>query len=273
MTINKDVEPVLAARRYLYTLFQSLFGNEPSCEQFAAIDPALIEEALTIALEADLARPTEPGEPGECAEPGEPSECAEPGEPGECAEPGGPGESDRPAEPAASITDFIELLAQYKTQPEALKSEYTRLFIGPGKLAAPPWESVYRTKERSLFTRITLEVRSFYRSQGFIPELYPSVADDHISLEFDFLARLAAAALDAYILEAQAEPSGTDCQEALAASRDFLREHLLTWFDEYVGDLQAQQEARFYPHTALIAKLFVEADAKWLEGMLNLKEI
>lgn len=30
------------------------------------------------------------------------------------------------------------------------KSEYTRLFIGPDKLAAPPWESVYRTGERAV---------------------------------------------------------------------------------------------------------------------------
>ena len=39
----------------------------------------------------------------------------------------------------------------------------------------PPWESVYRGKQEFLFTDITLEVRDFYCSQGYLPQGYPHV--------------------------------------------------------------------------------------------------
>src|SRR5690606_18008417 len=42
---------------------------------------------------------------------------------------------------------------------EALRWDYTRLFIGPDRLPAPPWESAYLTEERLLFQEPTLEVR------------------------------------------------------------------------------------------------------------------
>ena len=87
---------------------------------------------------------------------------------------------------ADELSEAIEIAS---TDLEKLKGEYTRLFIGPNELPAPLWESVYVTKERILFHRRTLEVRNFYRSEGLIPQMYPSVADDHIALELDFSAR------------------------------------------------------------------------------------
>ena len=44
---------------------------------------------------------------------------------------------------------------------DAARSEYTRLFLGPDKLIAPPWESCYTAKERALFQESTLHVRSW----------------------------------------------------------------------------------------------------------------
>lgn len=47
--------------------------------------------------------------------------------------------------------------------PDGLCSAYTKLFIGPAKLPAPPWESVYATGEPLLFQESTLAVRDAYR--------------------------------------------------------------------------------------------------------------
>ena len=52
---------------------------------------------------------------------------------------------------------------------EALRWDYTRLFIGPDRLPAPPWESAYLTEERLLFQEPTLEVRRAYRKYGLLP--------------------------------------------------------------------------------------------------------
>ena len=53
------------------------------------------------------------------------------------------------------------------------RSEFTRLFIGPIKLVAPAWESMYVGKESMLFSESTLAVRRFYQRYGLQPEGYP----------------------------------------------------------------------------------------------------
>ena len=52
---------------------------------------------------------------------------------------------------------------------DQLKSEYTKLLVGPGKMIAYPWESVYLGKENLLFQESTLRVRQFYRKYGYHP--------------------------------------------------------------------------------------------------------
>ena len=71
---------------------------------------------------------------------------------------------------------------------DAIRSEYTRLFLGPDKLIAPPWESCYTSKERALFQESTLHVRSWYQQYSYVPAGYPTHPDDHISLMMHFLA-------------------------------------------------------------------------------------
>lgn len=116
-----------------------------------------------------------------------------------------------------------------------LGNEYTRLFIGPDHLPAPPWESVYVTGKPQLFQETTLSVRTAYRAAGYLPKCFPRVADDHIALELNFMAAMAAQALEA----------GLACQEAsaidaLARQRRFLDEHMLRWIPSFAETLCEQ---------------------------------
>jgi len=113
-----------------------------------------------------------------------------------------------------------------------------------------------------LFQRSTLEVRNFYRSQGFIPAEYPHVADDHLAIELDFMAQLALRMLEA----AQANDEEV-YKNSLVASREFLDEHLLKWVPQYVVDLQEEQ-AVFYPLVVRALQLFLQKDAGLLRAIL-----
>ncbi|HSO27591.1 MAG TPA: molecular chaperone TorD family protein, partial [Anaerolineales bacterium] len=73
----------------------------------------------------------------------------------------------------------------------ALEGDYNRLFVGPAKVLAPPWESVYLTKERLIFQEQTLQVRGWFRRFGLEVENLYHEPDDHIGLELLFLAHLA----------------------------------------------------------------------------------
>lgn len=213
----------LTGRTYLYSIFHSLLGFEPTNETLAAWSNETTEQALGLFL--PIERPAEM--------------------------------VDREAESA---------FQQDREDPlDQVKNEYTRLFVGPSDLVAPPWESVYMTSERLLFQESTLAVRDAYRSEGFIPAEYPHVADDHIALELDFMARLALRAQDAYERKNESEAVA-----ALKSSESFLSEHLLQWVPLYLAGIRRAANARFYPVVVGRLSKFVAFDKALVEEALSL---
>ena len=143
--------------------------------------------------------------------------------------------------------------------PKRLRSEYTRLFLGPEKLPAPPWESVYVTGEPLLFQESTLAVREAYRRSGYACVGYPREADDHVAIELDFMATLASKTC---------ETMGDD-RDVLAAQLTFLEEHLLVWLDSFSERLGAcGTVSAFYPSFARLAALVCRRDAEVLKELL-----
>jgi TorA maturation chaperone TorD len=233
----EQTEGILAARRYLYALFQSLFGAEPSMEQFRAISLSLVREAFAILWEGDALT------------------------------------ANNVANAPATTTDFLTVLDGASKNPKSLSAEYTQVLVGPNKLPAPPWESVYVTGERVIFQRSTLKIRNFYRSQGFIPQLYPKVADDHIALELDFLRLLAERTLGAWHGEDREDKAGRDeYVESLQAGGDFLTEHLLQWIDRFARDLALSGKSAFYSTFALTLVLFANRDRELIPKLLQERE-
>lgn len=140
-----------------------------------------------------------------------------------------------------------------------LRSEYTRLFLGPEKLPAPPWESVYVNGEPLLFQESTLAVRDAYRRAGYLAAGYPREADDHVAIELDFMATLASKSCEAAVLD----------REALAVQLAFLEEHLLVWMDSFAERLCAcDTVSGFYPSFARLAALVCRRDAEVLKELL-----
>lgn len=161
-------------------------------------------------------------------------------------------------EAPATILDAIKGAQAGERQREALSSEYTKTLVGPGKLPAAPWESVQVSGDDSLFSLTTLDVRNAYRAQGFLPQEYPRVADDHVALECAFLAALALRAL-----EAHEQKRGDERAKALQASRSFLETHLLKWIDGYAAQL-AESSCTVYASVAAALAAFAHADLERL---------
>lgn len=142
---------------------------------------------------------------------------------------------------------------------EALKSDYTRLFIGPGKLPAPPWESVYVSGEDLLFQPSTLEVRDAYRKAGYQATGYPHEADDHLATELGFMEALAK--------DSQAAYDANDSEKLrllLSQQTMFLAQHLNVWLPQFVERLlntESPKFGEFYPRFAVLARELCAADA------------
>ena len=138
---------------------------------------------------------------------------------------------------------------------DKVRSEYTRLFIGPTKLPAPPWESVYVTKDRLIFQESTLKVRQCYLKYNFVPINYRSEPDDHIALELDFMFNLSNLAVSAFNNE-----NPNEARDILLDQKAFLEEHLLVWVPQFVSDLEAATSHPLYSGMASILIEFLKAD-------------
>ncbi|HIW75870.1 MULTISPECIES: TorD/DmsD family molecular chaperone [Gordonibacter] len=145
------------------------------------------------------------------------------------------------------------------------RSEYRRLFEGPAELPAPPWESVYTSNKRLLMQPTTLDVRNAYRAHGFIPECYPRVPDDHIALELDFLATLAARAQEAYD-----QGDKEYCQKLLESSHTFIADHVGIWVNDFAQDVATKGHSDYYEGVTHTLAAFIAADAKALERARSL---
>lgn len=162
---------------------------------------------------------------------------------------------------AVSVDELEEALKKVDDVSH-MTSLYTHIFIGPDELSAPPWESVYMSKEGLLFQQCTLDVRRAYQEEGLIPDGYPHVADDHVALECCFMAKLGIRAhgfLD--------EGRWNEAVSILNVSREFLADHMARWVPQYASRMQEDANASIYGKMATWLAEFVTADMLFLGQM------
>ncbi len=146
------------------------------------------------------------------------------------------------AEENAGLDQLRQFSTQWDSaQLEDLRRDHSRLFVGPNRLLAPPWESVYRSSEHLIFERQTFEVRQQYQHYGMETRRSNVEPDDHIGLELRFMAHLNGLALFAI------DKGDTNLIiEAVEATGRFLTEHLLQWSPEFLGLVMKSANTVYY---------------------------
>ena len=184
--------------------------------------------------------------------------------------------SEEPAEQAAilagddsRLVDLAQRLAGAadETNLSQLASEYTRLFEGPGKLPAPPWESVYVADGDLLFQESTLQVREAYKEAGFKAAGYPHEADDQVATELSFVSALIQGTREA--IEAD---NAQRAQAYLIAQQKFLDRHLNQWLTPFAERLNTQAPSStspFYPLAAYFAAELCVSDKAAVQDLLS----
>jgi TorA maturation chaperone TorD len=117
-----------------------------------------------------------------------------------------------------------------------LRTEYTRLFIGPAGPPCPPYESVYRDGEDPdelgpVRGPSTMAVTRWYREFGVHPAPDHPDLPDHVATELEFAAYLAEAGFEDRLDQ-------------------FLDEHLAVWTDEFLTGVEAETREPFYASLA-----------------------
>ncbi|WP_316569924.1 molecular chaperone TorD family protein [Neobacillus sp. YIM B06451] len=157
----------------------------------------------------------------------------------------------------------VELKDFFKGDP-CLKREtveYSRLFIGPGTLPAPPWESFYRSREQMLFDDVMYEVREQFHNEGlrFVKE--NNEPDDHLTIELEFMLHL--------ILKGIHAKEEHELFNILKKQRAFLNEHLGRWIGDFGKRLAQSTTSNLYRGAALLANDFIADDIDFLNELVE----
>ncbi len=135
----------------------------------------------------------------------------------------------------------------------ALEIEYNRLFVGPGRPAALPYESVYRKTGGTGVGAMAREVLRCYAEAGL--GMSPDRRDwpDHVATELGFMA---------YLVERGTEAENGDAERWAARERAFLRDHLLAWLPQFCRRVREVSRHPFYAALAELTAAFIRSEAR-----------
>lgn len=128
-----------------------------------------------------------------------------------------------------------------RSSDDDLSAEYARLFVGPYKLRAPPYGSVYLDKGRRVMGDSTMEVMSFYREEGLSIDDAFKELPDHICAELEFMYYLIHKELEAL--------NNSDTNKALEYKEKqdlFLNRFLRRWVPLFCEETREGTNSEFY---------------------------
>lgn len=142
--------------------------------------------------------------------------------------------------------------------------EYSRLFLGPFKLVAPPYGSVWLDTNKTVMGDSTARVAAFYQAHGLQLADDFSELPDHIAVELEFLSFLCFKEQEA---ARQNDTAGT--QLLRAARQEFISELLLPWLQPLTEAIDTDSEAPFYSAVARCTHALVKTDLAELQESVD----
>jgi TorA maturation chaperone TorD len=136
---------------------------------------------------------------------------------------------------------------------DSLRIDFTRLFVGPFKLLAPPYGSFYLENNR-IMGDSTIDIRKLYENEGL--DIVIKDIPDHIAMELEFMYYLVAKQIQATDCK-----NFSDIQLYRQKQKSFLHSHLTMWLPEFVENVKRNAHTEFYKDLAQCTEMFVRKDA------------
>jgi len=174
--------------------------------------------------------------------------------------------------PDKDLIDRLKSIDQSKGQPyadiaagafkvsdlEALKVDFSRLFVGPFKVLAAPYGSLYLEGAGRIMEDSTIDVRNRYQEEKL--DLSLKEVPDHIAVELEFL----------YFLIFKENEAIKNSDDQLAETfhqkqKSFLETHLGAWILQFNDKVQENAQTEFYKDLAKVTKSFIEKDLSKLK--------
>ncbi|WP_042349774.1 TorD/DmsD family molecular chaperone [Bacillus massiliigorillae] len=163
------------------------------------------------------------------------------------------------------LGSFFESLDRKKLETiiEEEKEAYLATFYvfnEEGKVPAPPWESAYVTRDKSLFGEPVFQIRKRLADFGLQYIHENTDPDDHIAIELEFMNFLIN-----YTLSAKEEGRDDEYAKGVYTQYWLMKEHLNRWITPFTKDILSSNTSPFYKGIALLLSLFVEEDFEYIK--------
>ena len=160
-----------------------------------------------------------------------------------------------PVAPEAACYAADAVAAYSNSSLESLAVEHARLFIGPFKLVAPPYGSVYLDDAKTVMGDSTAKVAAFYHTCGLTLAEDFNELPDHFAVELEFMSFLA-------FRQREAEVAGDtdEVSRILSLQQEFLGRFLMPWLEPFTSAVIADGEAPFYQAVARCTAAFLTSD-------------
>ncbi|OGP34382.1 MAG: hypothetical protein A2X88_03785 [Deltaproteobacteria bacterium GWC2_65_14] len=129
---------------------------------------------------------------------------------------------------------------------------HAKLFVGPFKLQAPPYGSLYLESQKRLMGDSTMEVLRMYQRAGLDLSSDFLDAPDHIAAELEFMYFLIARELQALRTGDREKAFGY-----LEMQREFHEKYLRPWIEPFVDRIRTASEHEFYTLLAMSLSTFI----------------
>jgi TorA maturation chaperone TorD len=167
-------------------------------------------------------------------------------------------------EPAAEWVHRMHKEFETSADLEPLKIDFSKLFVGPYKLLAAPYGSVYLEAERKIMGNSTLDVKKRYREAGLDTAKDFKDAPDHITAELEFIYFLIFKEIEAF--------SNSDLESAIGfiqKQKSFFEDHLMAWVPEFANSIIENAEHPFYPNLAKATTTFLKENYRIVCSVLD----
>ncbi|MDR3053476.1 MAG: molecular chaperone TorD family protein [Coriobacteriales bacterium] len=150
---------------------------------------------------------------------------------------------------------------------QQLSTDYTMCFDGIdaiGEEVAVPYASVFLGEFALMNQEPYHKVYKLYRSESVKLKDSLRLPDDHISFELEFLALLSDRAAAALKNDEHAEVIRN-----FELSREFINEHILSWFDLLAERAEKLLKTRFYRGALKVTKGYLELDLQTIADLIE----
>ena len=157
-------------------------------------------------------------------------------------------------------------------EAKSLAVEHTALFVAPGPQQPFPFETNYR--ERRMLNgesrpglrlgAAASAVINIYREWGMRADLETDELPDHACVELRFMSMLVAAQR-----LAREAPDELCTRALLQAQVDFLDQHILQWFPQWLQCVHRRARRLFYKSAATVLRGFIETEKVTLDRLLE----